>query len=96
MTGAIPASVPLAATWWRPSSTGGTAGALTTAFWHGQFGCFAGVGWTGFGAVTAFTAAAHRGQPFAGVVFAAAGCVGGAVGVAAQQHARGPTRTESR
>ncbi len=84
--------MPLSATCWRVSSAGGTAGALTATFGHGHFGDFAGGGWSGFAGVSASAAAAHRGQPFDGLVFAVIGVGGGA----AQQHARGPTRTERR
>ena len=84
-----------AATWWRVSSVGGTAGALTAVFGHGQLGDFAGRGCSCFVDVSGFAVAAHRGQPFAGVAFAVA-WGGGAGEVAAQQHAGGPTRTDRR
>jgi len=85
---------PRSATCCRLSSVGGTAGALTAAFGHGQFGFFAGWGWSGFGAGSGFGSAAHRGQPFTGAAFVAVGCVGG--GVVAQQHGCGPVRIVSR
>jgi len=87
---------PRSATCCRLSSVGGTAVALTAAFGHGQFGFFAGWGWSGFGAGSGFGSAAHRGQPFTGTAGAAFVAVGVGGEVVAQQHGCGPVRIVSR